>query len=404
MNIITESFFTFIEQHATDDTVALRLKMSGKKDTLDFPLDFALIQIEARQKTRRKMPTFVANREFLFPSLLAAEQASNEAVARFHASLTEPGTSLLDITGGLGIDDMTFAMRGIHVTSCEIEDFKCDVLRHNSLVMGTAKNLDVICADSVSYILNSEKYYDVIFADPARRGTTGNRVHALADCEPNIMDCMQDILRRTHRLIVKSSPLLDLTFIRNTIEDLKHIYVICFKGECKEVLIEISGGSHFEGTTVVDLDMNGFISLFDSAPNHTEISPASNADTKAPDRFSYLYEPNAGIMKTGDWNGLALRFPDLNKADANTHIFLSDTLHLQFPGRIMKIERALDKKSLKALKGEKANVTTRNYPLTAQQLSSKYGITPGTDKFIYAFRHAGKPVILQATSITQDPE
>ncbi len=404
MNELSESFITFIEQHAKEDTVSLRLKMSGKKSVPIFPLEEALTQIEARQKTRRKLPTFIANREFMFPSIVAAEQATNEAVARYHASLVEPATSLLDMTAGLGIDDLTFAQSGVHVTSCEIEEYKCTALRHNSRVMGVEDNLEVVCTDSVSFLANSDKRYDTIFADPARRGSMGNRVHALSDCEPNILDCMQDIRRHTSRLLVKCSPLLDLTFIKNTVEDLKHIHVVCFKGECKEVLIEICGGCQFEGTCVIDLDMNGIISKFISRPESFGNTAVSEAGAEAPHNLRYLYEPNAGIMKTGDWKGLTLRFPDLKKADPNTHIFLSDTLYTQFPGRILNIERVLDKKTLKAFKGEKANVTARNHPLTAQQLSSKYGITPGSDRFIYAFRCAGKPVILLATTFTQDPE
>lgn len=340
----------------------------------------------------------------MFPSIIAAEQASNEAVARYHASLVAPDTSLLDMTAGLGIDDLTFALRGVRVTSCEIEEYKCEVLRHNSRVMGVDDNLNVVCTDSVSFLVNSDKCYDTIFADPARRGTMGNRVHALSDCEPNILNCMQDIRKHTSRLLVKCSPLLDLTFIKNTVENLKHIHVVCVKGECKEVLIEICEGCQFEGTRVIDLDMNGTISTFVSHPDRSGNIVVSEADASAPFNLHYLYEPNAGIMKTGDWKGLTSTFPDLRKADPNTHIFLSDTLYTRFPGRILNIERVLDKKTLKTLKGKKANVAARNYPLTAQQLSSKYGIIPGSDRFVYAFRCAGKPVILQAATITQDPE
>lgn len=404
MNEISQSFITFIEKHAKEDTVSLRLKMSGKTTALAFPLEQALIQIEARQKTRRKLPTFIANPEFMFPSIVAAEQASNEAVARYHASLVQPATSLLDMTAGLGIDDLTFALRGVLVTSCEIEEYKCEVLKHNSRVMGVENNLNVVYTDSVAFLVNSDKCYDTIFADPARRGTMGNRVHALSDCEPNILACMQDIRKHTSRLLVKCSPLLDLTFIKNTVEDLRHIHVVCFKGECKEVLIEISVGCQFEGTSVIDLDMNGTISTFLSHPNKSGDVVVREAGASAPYDLHYLYEPNAGIMKTGDWNGLTSTFPDLRKADPNTHLFFSDTLYTRFPGRILNIERVLDKKTLKTLKGNKANVTARNYPLTAQQLSSKYGITPGSDRFIYAFRCSGKPMILQASTITQDQE
>lgn len=402
---VPESLTAFIEEHSADNVATLRLKMSGKKESAaTFPLEYALTQIEARQKCRRKLPTFIANPKFIFPSLVASEQATNEAVARFHASLMPQGTTLLDMTGGLGIDSMTFAKSGINVTTCEIDADKCNVLKHNSQVMGCADNLEVVCTDSISYIETIDKEYDIIFVDPARRRTTGKRVHALSDCEPNITECMPLILKHSRRVIVKCSPLLDLSFIKRTVEHLKHIFVVCFKGECKEVLIEISEGSRYDGTSVFDLDMDHIISEFTSKAdkeskhnvNETAGTPAGN--------FGYLYEPNSGLMKTGDWSGLTERYPDLKKADVNTHLFLSDTFYPDFPGRTMKTDRPLDKKSIKEMKGKKANVSVRNYPLSAEQLSSKYGISPGGDIFIYAFRCAGKPVMLLTRTVTKDQQ
>lgn len=324
---ISEKTQKFINEHAKDDLNALRLKYAGKSAMMDIPLEFALIQIEARRKAQRKIPSFLIHEDFVFPDTLAAEQASNEAVAKFHASLLNPGTSLLDLTAGLGIDDLTFAKNGTIVTACEINKTKANALRHNAEILGLESQLKVINIDSIDYLKACDKHYDVVFADPARRSESGRRLHALADCQPDIEASMDTIMSLSDRLIIKSSPLLDLSLIRDTVENLRHIYVVCFKGEGKEVLIDIQKESSFEGVTVVDLDWEGeisrFFTQFDVIKTENKVP---ECDRKKASDYRFLYEPNAGIMKTGAWNSISAKYPELNKADKNTHLFLSDKI------------------------------------------------------------------------------
>lgn len=398
---ISQTLIDFIRVHASDDVVTLRLKFSGKQSRkLDFDLDFALLQIEARQKSKKKIPGFLKYPEFLFPTLLSAEQASNEAVARFHSSLFEPASSILDLTAGLGIDDMTFAQAGINVTACEIDAIKCDALRHNSEVLGVSQRLSVIESDSIGYIRNNDICADVVFADPARRNDSGVRLHALSDCQPDILGAFPDIMAVAPRLIVKCSPLLDLTLIRNSVTKLSHIYVVCFRGECKEVLIDVQNDSSFTGVTVVDLDWDSEISRFHTGfVDNDSLNKSMLSDRNKASDYHYLYEPNAGVMKTGAWSSLVSMFPDLSKADTNTHIFLSDTLYKAFPGKVMQICSEPDKKALKALKGEKINVVARNHPLSAPQVMKKFSLTPGSDGYLYAFRYRNTPVFLKTKEL-----
>lgn len=398
---ISQKLIGFIRDHAYDDVLSLRLKYSGKQaENFDFDLDFALLQIEARRKTRKKIPGFLKHTDFIFPTLLSAEQASNEAIARFHTSLIPSNSSLLDLTAGLGIDDLSFAMNSVYVTACEIEDIKCEVLRHNAAVLGVSDRLTVINGDSISYIHNCNHGFDVVFADPARRNESGARVHALSDCQPDILSAMPEIMALSPRLLVKSSPLLDISFIRDTVDDLRHIFIVCFKGECKEVLIDIQKNESFSGVTVIDLNHDKEISRF-----HTQFVSSGNkslvlyCDRKDASDYQYLYDPNAGVMKTCAWSSLVDTFPLLYKADPNSHFFLSDTLYKDFPGRIMKITTQPDKKALKALKGEKFNVVSRNHPLSAPQITKKYSLSSGIDRFLYAFRYRSVPVILEVRSL-----
>lgn len=398
---ISEEMMEFVRIHEKDDVNSLRLKYSGKKGAgLGFDLEFALLQIEARRKARMKIPEFLSHSDFIFPTLLSAEQASNEDVAKFHASLVSNSTTLLDLTAGLGIDDMSFAMNGINVTACEIDDIKCEALRHNSNVLNISDKLTIINSDSINYIQHTDQHFDVVFADPARRNDSGNRVHALSDCQPDILAAMPDILKIAPRLLVKCSPLLDLTLIRNTVSYLNHIYIVCFKGECKEVLIDIRKDSSFSGATVVDIDRDGEKSRFFTDFNATDsLSKAPLCERKKASDYRYLYEPNAGVMKTGAWSTLIAKFPELSKADPNSHIFFSDAYYSDFPGRVMEITSEPDKKALKALKGTMINVVARNHPLSASQISQKYSLIPGSERFLYAFKYRNNPTILVATPI-----
>ncbi|MDE6022865.1 MAG: hypothetical protein K2G13_05115 [Muribaculaceae bacterium] len=394
---ISRKFIDFVRDHSIDDVVSLRLKYSGKQEeNFDFDLDFALLQIEARRKSRKKIPGFLRHQDFLFPTLLAAEQASNEAIARFHASLIPSQSTLLDLTAGLGIDDMCFAMNSINVTACEIDEIKCDVLRHNAKVLGVTDRLSVINRDSISYIHKCISGYDVVFADPARRDNSGSRVHALSDCQPDILSVLTEIMTLSPRLLVKCSPLLDLSFIRNTVDNLCRIYVVCFKGECKEVLIDIQKNVSFSGVTVVDIDHEKEISRFNTHfASTSKQSSVSYCDRKNASDYRYLYEPNTGVMKTGEWYSLVETFPQLSKSAPNSHIFLSDALYKDFPGRIMKIISQPDKRALKAFKGERVNVVSRNHPLSAPEIIKKYSLSSGNDRFLYAFRYNSIPIFLE---------
>lgn len=403
---ISKKMMDFILLHANDDVNTLRLKYSGKNaGILDFNLDLALIQIEARKKARKKIPSYIEKGKFLFPSLIAEEQASNEAVARFHASLVPSSSSILDLTAGLGIDDFEFAKAGMSVTTCEIDTLKSEVLQHNANVLDLADKITVKNCNSIDYIQTYSGKTDVIFADPARRDASGGKVHALADCQPDILTIMPGIMKISPRLIVKASPLLDISLICKTVENLKRIYVVSFRGECKEVLMDINPGHDFEGITVVDLDWNAEISRFNFHPHENQDeSQITYFSGKQPAEYQYLYEPNAGIMKVADWKSLGKTFKNLRKCDPNTHLFLSDTLYDDFPGRIHKIYGMPGKRELKALKGSRYNIVARNYPLSAPEVAKKYGIVSGGTDYLYAFRCGGNPVIVISQPIMRDQQ
>lgn len=397
-----EKLFDFSDRHLHDDVRTLALKTTGR----NFPFDLtaALNQIECRQRYASKMPLFIANPSFLFPDRQSAEMASHQAVARFHTSLVKPGASVLDMTAGLGADAMAFSEAGCIVTACEMDPLRAAILSHNADVLGL-HDFKAVCADSVKWLESQPQVFDTVFIDPARRGDTDKRVYDLRQCQPDILAILPVIMNHSRELIVKASPLLDIS---KTVEDFMFttsIRVVCVKGECKEVLVSVATPDTIVDAILfesVNLDTNGSIlSRFSYSGfwHGIFVSYAQNDDLVP---GAYLYEPDAGIMKLACWGELCSRWRSLRKLDNSSHLFVSNQLIEDFPGRIFKIQSLPDKKALKALKGTGASVVTRNYPVGADKLRKQLGVKEDDNTFIHATRLDGKPVIIKSSRMRQE--
>ena len=398
------SFFRFINDNLNSDPIKLRLKYAGKHD--DFPYDFAVIQIESRKKYREKLKKFISEPGVLFPDSLAGEQASHEAIAKFHASLIEKSSFLLDMTGGLGIDSLEFSNVCDKVITIEKDKNKAETLTHNLKIKKIA-NIEVINGDSIDYLRDSQLMFDVIFIDPARRDASLRRVYAITDCEPDVGKFLNDILEKTGKLMIKASPLLDITQTVKDFPELTSIRAVGVKGECKEILLEFdkkeasrlgSQGKENSGNILceaIDLDNEGnVISRFEEYLSEVEKEEINLAGPEDLTETSFLYEPSAMLMKLKPWYSLIKKFPGLKKFAGSSHLFVSNTFYEGFPGRITKIEKIITKQDRKTLKGFPANIVSRNYPETAEEIRKTLKVKEGSDKFIYASRLGNKPVML----------
>ena len=401
----SQALRNFIMINADADLPALRLKESRRSH--DFDLDFALTQISARRKCGRKLTKFIQHADFLFPSDIAFQQATHEEVADFHASLIGPGKRILDMTAGLGIDAMTFAIEGDKVTALEIDSWKCDLLRHNSKVLNL--DIEVICCDSVSYLRDEtgKDDFDWIYADPARRGSDDKRLHGLADCFPDLTPHISTMLECASGVMIKASPLLDIQQIIRDIPAINRIIAVSWHGECKELLLIIRRISDNKREVTdkcvlqaVNITSNGIESF--EATKHTSeensviISHFTEKDLEESliNGELWLYEPNASIMKLGCWKDIMKRWPELSKADNNTHLFFSPYFIKDFPGRSIKIDRRLTRKESKTLKGRRVTVVSRNFPEEASAIRRRLDLKEGDSEFIYALRTGGTPVML----------
>lgn len=381
-----DEFFEFVNSHLNDDPKSILLKYQGK--TLNFPLGFAITQIESRRKCRKKLRNFIASPYFLFPDSLASEQATDELVARFHAALVGSGNKVLDMTAGLGIDAMTIAKEGNAVTACEMIPNKASVLRHNAQLLGL-RDFTVENCNCIDFIESTTNRYDVIFIDPARRKSDTSRAYSFRDCEPDILGIIDRVLKMCSRLIIKSSPLLDITQILREIPNTERIYIVSLNGECKEVLVVVGENAEFQGVEIVaiknsDDNVDSRRLFFSSEEMTDNTAPIANENDIVVGK--YLYEPDAALMKLNASGALCRKYPGMKKLGGNTSLYISSSCHEDFPGRIVNIMECVDKRELKRLKGSRLNVTVRNYPVPAEALRKKYGIKEGKDTFLYAFR------------------
>lgn len=398
MKGIDKTFFDFVEQHRGDDPQKLLLKYRDKMDRE--LLDLAATQISARRKYVAKLGEFLDNSEFIIPDISVAEQASDWRVANYHAALVCGTPKLLEMTAGLGIDAFTMAMYVGQMDICELDPNRAEALKHNVEALGL-HNVRVHNIDSTTML---DHQYDCIFIDPARRNADSRRFYSFADCQPDILSHIDAMLASAPRIFVKASPLLDIDSVLHDLPFTKRIRIVSVKNECKEVLVEILKDSNFEGVTAVDLDDEGIKTLFDipSQELHdTQRPPIASLSDIHPGAF--LYEPNASIMKISTaGNALCRTFKGLKKVSPNTSLYVSEEEIKDFPGRATRITALPDRQEQKRLRGERFNVATRNYPLSAPELAKKLKTRDGSNRFLYGFRAGtdATPVIAITEPIT----
>ncbi len=392
--MLSKECIEYVQAHLHEQPSALLLRDGGRQ--WPFSLKEAVVQVECRRKCRSKLARFLEEKSFRFADLVCAEQASHEHVARYHAALAGGGISVIDMTAGLGIDSMSMAMAGASVTAIELDAGRASALCDNALTMG-ASSLKVVCGDSVEWLGSSaERSADVIFIDPARRDSAGKRAYGFSDCVPDLLAIRPLLLARSRRLLVKASPLLDVTQVLREVPETTVVRAVSVAGECKELLLEARAEGGDCMMVAVDIDREGNVKEFAvdsqacvSQPEyvdyHKDIAPGM-----------YLYEPSASVMKLAPWGALSERFAGLRKLGSSTHLYLGDRLHEDFPGRVLIIEATPQRAALKSLKGERINVVTRNYPLPAPQLEKKLGVrpAPSAERFIYGLRAGSTPCLV----------
>ena len=374
--MIDEHTQAFIREHATDDVRTLALQ-AARYPQVDMRV--AATQIEGRRIAATKLPAWAATDGLVYPVRLSMEQCSSEVTARYKASLIE-GQRLADLTGGFGIDCSYMSDRFAATTYIERNEELCRIATHNFALLG--KSITVVHGNSTD-LLATLPPHDWIFVDPARRDGVGNKVVALADCEPDVSSLESLLLQKAPHVMIKCSPMLDISQALRELHTVSEVHVVSVNNECKELLLILDGTATHE-PTIHTVNFHG---------GHTQIfhyTAADEAAAQCPYTATverYLYEPNSSLMKAGCFRLPAQRW-GLKKLHRNTHLYSSDTLVGEFPGRIFEVTDVdgFGKSELKRLSSElkKANLAVRNFPERPEVLRKRLKLSDGGDTYLFA--------------------
>lgn len=372
----------FLRQAEVNNFIREHLQADVNKIILNPPKDFKdgikLIadQILSRQKSKHKLTEWATNYDLLFPPPLSIEQASSTSTSEYKSDLID-GSHLVDLTGGTGIDCLVLSKNFNQTTYVEQNEWLCDLFIHNSQVLG--KEIQVV-NNTCEHFLQDHTVKATYYLDPARRDASKKKVFRLEDCSPNLLELLPYFKENAAQVLVKLSPLIDLTSVIKEVSSIVSIHVVSVKNDCKELLLLLDFQTNQSPkVTAVNLET--------SQPDFTfDISEEAQASPTYGELGKYLYEPNASIMKAGAFKLICQRF-NLKKLGTNTHLYTSNELISDFPGKVFEVLSEADSRTIKKhSESGTMNVFTRNYPLSPEQLKKKFKLKDGGDYFLIGYR------------------
>ena len=394
MKMMNEATRAFVREHRDEDVRQLALR--GTKDP-EVDLAFALQQIDGRKRAQEKLPSWAAVEGIVWPPHLSMEQCSSEQTARYKAEVAGSGGVFVDLTAGFGVDAAFLAQGFQKAVAVELQAELCAISSENFKLLGLHQ-IEVVNGNGVDY-LHRMAPADLVFIDPARRDEHGGRTYGIADCTPNVLDFIDELLEKAQRVMIKLSPMLDW---RKAVEDIGRQYVsavhiVSVANECKELIIKVKRWKgekvkKLKGEEAEDIKVVCVNLLSDGSRECFEFDASAPSPTKTFHPFTFspfhlLYSPNASIMKAGCFDLLAERF-GVTPLHQNSHLFVSDKKVSDFPGRGFIIERmtSMNKRELKeSLAGiTQANIAVRNFPMSAEELRRRLKLRDGGDIYIFA--------------------
>ena len=439
----------FIKKHLKDDVNKLALS----KFPEDIDKQFVIRQIQARQALSKKLPSWAENDELIFPKKLSLEQCSSELTAKYKASLStelveerlstkehentrkefsadscglvDKERVLVDLTGGMGVDTAFLSDNFDKTFYVEMQEELCEIAKHNFKVLN--KNIEVV-NDNAEHFLTICDEVDCIYLDPARRDEYGRKMVSLHDCSPDVVELHDLLLEKARHVLIKVSPMLDIEMVKKELKDIAEIHVVAVRNECKEVLIEIKNLRTSEpqnlSISATDLREGWNFSFNEDEELNAQWTLADGVG-------KYLYEPGVACMKAGCFKLLSQRY-GLDKLHRNSHLYTSDELISDFPGRIFEVINVVpfDKKTKKSIweiqsfedaktqrhkdtkndyvvsensatlrlcdsaASKKVSVATRNFPLSADELRKNLGLQDGNEYYVFGTTMKGEKKVV----------
>lgn len=376
--ILNTGIQDFIEKNINTDILSVLLK----KPAFDGISQKELAQqIESKKKCQKKLPTWFEARGIYYPKKINIEQCSSEVTAAYKSKIAV-GESLLDLTGGLGIDSYYFSKKTTAVFHCEIDQNLHEIASHNFKILKT-ENIATFKEDGLDFLSASNRNFDWLYLDPSRRNKAKEKVFQLSDCQPNVVENLELLFSKTENILIKTSPLLDISIGISELSGIKEIHVIAINNDVKELLWVLKR----ECTEDIAIKTINYTNSDAQIFNFT-ITEEQKATSEYSLPLSYLYEPNASILKSGAFKSIGKKLK-LKKLHASTHLFTSDKL-LNFPGRRFEVLEivAYNSKKIKKLNIQKANISIRNFPDNVATIRKKFKIKDGGTQFLFFFKNS----------------
>lgn len=369
----------YINANLQTDLHSLLLK---KSPFLQVSMQEIVQQIKGKKVAQKKFP-YLLKEGIVFPPHLNLEQASSQATAEFKAKNLN-GKSFVDLTSGFGIDAYFLCQNFEEITLVEQNADLLEIVKHNWGILG--KKAEFINENLENFLTQNQQKFDLIYLDPARRDEHKNKKFLLEDLSPNLLEIQNDLLKISNQIIIKLSPLIDISYLISTLNNIVEIQIIAVRNEVKELLVIINSTKERAQTTItcINLETEDLAFSFDYDDEKSAFSEYSEP-------LQYLYIPNNAVLKSGGFNSVSERF-QLNKLHPNTHFYTSDDFIQEFPGRILKVE-TIDSKQIK--KGEKFNIISKNHPLTPAEIKRKYKIMDGGNGYLIFTQTEKSKIILK---------
>ena len=361
-----------------------------------------LQQVEGRQRTHDKLPTFAQIEDWWYPIRLSCEQCSSEATARYKAAiirqLGEKQDILIDLTGGYGVDTYFLSEKTTQAHYVERNEELCRIAQHNFQIANKPIHVhntsaeDFLAQYSMAGSVSSDvKKEVVVYLDPARRDAHGGKVFRIEDCEPNVIKILPSLRAISSTILIKFSPMLDITSALQSLGNEWDVHVVALHNEVKEIIF-VTGNNRIHAVNILHEGNDQF--------SFTRSEEKSALCAMADCICEYIYEPNAAIIKAGAFRLVSERY-QLHKLDHNTHLYTADQLTENFPGRVWKViaQPIKNQRDIAALGIQRAAILTRNYPLTPEELRKKFKLQESDSHFLIGARIATKPTLILAERI-----
>ncbi len=332
-------------------------------------------QIQSKQKSQEKLPSWSTTTNIYYPPKVHIEQTSSELTAAYKASLVS-GNTLIDLTGGFGVDSYYFAQKFQKIIHCEVNSQLSKIVAHNYQQLNK-DTIETHAIDGVHFLKHTKESIDVIYCDPSRRDDANTKVFLVEDCTPNIIAHIDFFLEKANTVLIKLSPMLDLSLAIEALKHVSEVHIVALHNDVKELLFLLTK----ENTPTVGITCINLKKKTQEQFSFAYRSNTAQASYSLPKK--YLYEPNAAIMKSGGFTEVAVQL-GLDKLHQHSHLYTSDAL-IDFPGRVFEIEaiHPYDRKKLKK-RFQKANITARNFPKSVAQIRKETQIKDGGIHYLFA--------------------